>query len=87
MAVRRHGDPGVDPVLRGRIEVIPEGGAFVVVVEEPAFLQQGDDLVDEGVDAVFVDIDGDPEPVAGARFEPFLMWSAVTEAGPTGVGW
>ncbi len=34
--------------------------------------EQGDSFVDEGVDTVLVDVDGRPEAVAGACFEPFL---------------
>src|SRR6478735_7576955 len=73
ISVCRHGDPRIYSVLRGCPEGVPEGGAFVVVVVEPAFLRQRDDLVDEGVDAVLVDVDGDPEPIAGTRVEPFLQ--------------
>ena len=35
-------------------------------------LQERDDLVDEGVDAVGVDVDGEREAVAGAGLEPLL---------------
>lgn len=63
----------IQPVLRGGAEMVAECGAVVVVVVDAALLQEGDDVVDEGVDAVFVDVDGDPEPVAGAGFEPFLQ--------------
>ena len=38
---RRIGESRVESVLCWRAEVVAEGGAFVVVVEEPTFLKQG----------------------------------------------
>jgi hypothetical protein len=66
-------DAWVDAVLGRDSEVVPEGGALVVVAEHTSFLEQGYDLVDEGVDAVFVDVRDYPEAVSGAGFEPFLQ--------------
>lgn len=52
--------------------MVAEGGSLIVVVEEAAFLQDRDDLVDERVDAVVVDVDREGEAVAGSGLEPFL---------------
>jgi hypothetical protein len=46
----------VESVLGGDAEVLPQGGSGIGGRVQVAFLQEGHDLVDEGVDAVFVDV-------------------------------
>jgi hypothetical protein len=50
--------------LGGGAEVLAEGGASVSEVEEFAFLEDGNDFVDEGIDPVFGD-DGGWKPYGG----------------------
>lgn len=52
--------------------MVAQGAAFVVVMEQAAFLQEGHGLVDEGVGAVVVAVDGQGEAVAGPGLEPLL---------------
>lgn len=63
---------GVKAVLMGCSEMLALGGAFVVEVEQAAFLQDGDDFIDQGVDFVVVAVDGEGESVGGASLEPVL---------------